>query len=40
LRTRLAALLHIRDGEGRLVALVMALMFLPSAGAATGVSSA
>jgi HEAT repeat protein len=40
LRTRLAALLHIRDGEGRLVALVMALMFLPSAGAAIGVSSA
>ena len=36
----MAALLHVQEGEGRLVALVMALMFLPSAGAAIGVSSA
>ena len=40
LSTRLATLLHIREGEGRVVALMMALMFLPSAGGAIGVSSA
>ena len=40
MRGRLAAFMHIRDGEGRLVALMMAVMFLPSAGAAIGVSSA
>lgn len=40
LSTRVAALLHIREGEGRVVALMMALMFLPSAGGAIGVSSA
>ncbi len=32
--------MHVRSGEGRLVALMMAVMFLPSAGAAIGVSSA
>ena len=36
LRVRLAALFQIRPGEGRLVALLMALMFLPSAGGAIG----
>jgi len=40
LRGRLAAFMHVRDGEGRLVALMMAVMFFPSAGAAIGVSSA
>jgi HEAT repeat protein len=35
-----AAFLHIRDGEGRLAALMMAVMFVPSAGAAIGISSA
>ena len=32
--------MHIREGEGRLVVLMMATMFLPSAGAAIGVTSA
>jgi HEAT repeat protein len=40
LSARLAAFMHIREGEGRLVVLMMATMFLPSAGAAIGVSSA
>ena len=40
LSARLASFLHVRDGEGRLVSLMMALMFVPSAGAAIGVSSA
>ena len=40
LSTRVAAFLHVREGEGRLVTLMMATMFLPSAGAAIGVSSA
>ncbi len=38
--TRVATFLHIREGEGRLVTLMMATMFVPSAGAAIGVSSA
>jgi HEAT repeat protein len=35
-----ASFLHVRAGEGRIVSLMMALMFVPSAGAAIGVSSA
>lgn len=40
LKARAAALLNIRDGEWRPVTLVMALMFVPSAGTAIGVASA
>jgi len=40
LSARVGSFLHIRDGEGRLVALMIATMFVPSAGAAIGVSSA
>jgi len=36
----MASFLHVREGEGRLVSLMMALMVLPSAGAAIGVASA
>ncbi len=40
LSARAASFLRIRSDEGSLVALMMALMFVPSAGAAIGVSSA
>ena len=40
LSARVASFLQIRSGEGALVALMMALMFVPSAGSAIGVASA
>ena len=39
LSRRVASLLHVQDGEGQLVMLLVALMFAPSAGIAMGLPS-